>query len=91
MYELVDRAQYPGSEFAVANTLAKWKKLEPDEIDFSKGFSQKVVLRSCSVFNSLPASGDFCHLLITFANSMDPDEQNVRHDLDPNCLTPWWY
>ena len=53
---------YPSSEFVVANTLAKWKKLEPNEIDFSQGFSQKVVSRSCSVFNSLPASGNFCHL-----------------------------
>ena len=25
------------------------------------------------IFNSFPASGDFCHLLITFANSLDPD------------------
>ena len=43
-----------------------------------------------SVFNSLPASGDFCHLLIIFANSLDPDQarQNVGPDLDPNCLTP---
>ena len=32
-------------------------------------------------------------LLITFANSFDPDQarQNVRPDLDPNCLTPGWY
>ena len=32
-------------------------------------------------------------LLITFANSLDPDQvqQNVRPDLDPNCLTPGWY
>ena len=50
------------------------KKLEPNEIDFSQGFSQKVVSRSCSVFNSLPASGNFCNLLITFANSFDPDQ-----------------
>ena len=43
---------YPGSEFVVANTLAKWKKLEPNEVDFSQGFSQKahVVSRSCSEF-----------------------------------------
>ena len=36
-----------------------------------------------------PASGDFCRLLITFANSLDPDQaqQNVGPDLDPNCLT----
>ena len=42
------------------------------------------------VFNSLPTSGDFCHLLITFANRLDPDQAqpNVGPDLDPNCLTP---
>ena len=80
---------YSGSEFVVANTLAKWKKLEPNEIDFSQGFSHKVVSRSCSVFNSLSASSDFCHLLITFANSSDPDQarHNVEPDLNPNCLT----
>ena len=77
---------YPGSEFVVTNTLAKWKKLEPNEMNFSQGFSQKVVSRNCS----LPASGDYCHLLITFANSLDSDQarQNVGPDLDPNCLTP---
>ena len=49
----------------------------------------RVVPRS-SAFNSLPASGNFCHLLITFANNLDPDQarQNVRPDLDPNCLSP---
>ena len=40
------------SEFVVANTLAKSKKLEPDEINFSQG-SQRV--SSYFVFNSLPA------------------------------------
>ena len=90
-YRQIYRA-YPGSEFVVANSLAKWKKLEPNEIDFSQGFGQKVVSRSCSVFNSLPASGDFCHLLITFANSLGLDQarQNVGPVLDPNYLTPWW-
>ena len=31
----------------------------------------------------------FCCLLITFANSLDPDHdrQNFGPDLDPNCLT----
>ena len=76
---------YPGSEFVVANTLAKWKKLEPDEINFSQGFCQKVV--------SFPARGDFCCLLITFVKSLDPDQvrQNVGSDLDPNYLTPRLY
>ena len=62
------------------------KKLEPNEIDFSQGYSQEVV----SVFNSLSASDKFCHLLITFANSLDPDQARhfVGPDLDPNNLTP---
>ena len=40
-------------------------------------------------FNSLLASDDFCHLLITFANFLDPDQdgQNVGPDLEPNRLT----
>ena len=35
------------------------------------------------------ASDDFCCLLITFANSLDPDQaqQNISPDLDSNCLT----
>ena len=45
---------YPGSEFCVANTLAKWKKLEPNEFNFSQGFSHKVST-SCFVLNSLSA------------------------------------
>ena len=83
---------YPCSEFDLANTLAKWKKLEQIEINFIQGLSQKVVSTSCFVFNSLPAKGDFCCLLITFANSLDPDQarQNVRPDLYPNYLTPGW-
>ena len=32
------------------------------------------------------ASGDFCHLLVTFTNSLEPDlENSVSSDLDPNC------
>ena len=44
-------------------------------------------------FNSLPASGEYCHhKVMTFANSMesmDPDQarKNVRPDLDPSCFT----
>ena len=35
------------------------------------------------------ASGNFCHLLMAFANSLDPDQdrQNVDPDLDLNLLT----
>ena len=51
---------------------------------------QKGVSTSRSVINSLPTRGDFCCQLITFANSLDPDQArpNVGPDLDPNCLTP---
>ena len=53
---------YPGSEFIVANTLAKWKMLEPNEINFSQGlkFSQKVVWSSCFFYLT------FCMLGATF-------------------------
>ena len=39
------------------------------------------------MFNSLPTS--VCFLLITFANSLEPDQarQNVEPDLDSNSLT----
>ena len=50
----------------------------------SAEFAHRVV-----TVNSFPTSGDFCHLLISFSNSLDPDQarQNVGPDLDPNCLT----
>ena len=37
--------------------------------------------------DSFHTSSDFCYLLISFANSSDPDQdrQNDGHDLDPNC------
>ena len=39
-------------------------------------------------FSYFHASGDFHRLLITFASSLDPDQdrQNVGPDLDQNCL-----
>ena len=47
------------------------------------------MMQVTSPYYSLPASGDFCHLPITIANSLDPDQsqQNVRPDRYPNCLT----
>ena len=38
--------------------------------------------------NYLPASGKVCRLLISFANSLDPDQvrQNVVPDLGPSCF-----
>ena len=39
--------------------------------------------------NFFLASNNFCNLLITFVNSLDPvqERQNVGPDLDSNCLT----
>ena len=47
-----------------------------------------VILSSCT-FNSFFASNNFCRLLITFANSLDPDQDQhlIGPDLDPNSLT----
>ena len=41
-------------------------------------------------FNAFFGRGDFCRLLITFANSLDPDQdrQKVVPDLDPNDTVP---
>ena len=49
----------------------------------------RVNFKGGNSFNSLPASGDFCHPLITSANSLDPDQdrKNLVPDLDPNRLT----
>ena len=57
------RRAYPGSEFVVASTLA--------EVLARKQYQEG---SCCSVFNRFLASGDFCHLLITFAISLDPDQ-----------------
>ena len=42
-----------GSEFVVAITLAKWEKLYLNEINFSQGFSQKVVSTSFFLYFTL--------------------------------------
>ena len=49
----------------------------------------KVNPPTLACLNSFPASGDFCRLLITFANSLDPDQarQNIGPVLNPNCFT----
>ena len=42
----------------------------------------------------MPCAGSFtAKSLITFENSLDPDKAQhfVGPDLDPNCLTLWWY
>ena len=69
---------------------SRMERLEPSKINLSQDFSQKVVSTSCFVFNFLPNMDDFSCLLITFADSLDPEQarQNVfvRPDLDPICF-----
>ena len=47
-------------------------------------------INSCLI-SSFHASGNFCHLLITFANSLEPEQDwhNVGSGLVPNGLTLW--
>ena len=56
-------------------------------------FNYMVSLEHLILCLLVTTNDDFCHLLITFANSLEPDQawQNVGPDLDPNCLTSWWY
>ena len=66
----------------------------PGTIMFSMWPSVKtlVVALICPCFsNSFFASGDFCRLLIYFANGLDPDQDRpyVGPDLDPSRLTIW--
>ena len=51
--------------------------------------TRNVNLQIYKVFQLFLATGDFCHLLITFANGLDPDQDhpNVGPDMDPNHLT----
>ena len=49
----------------------------------------KIIIKNkkkCHLINSLPASDEFCCLLIIFTNGLDLDQarQNVGPDLDPN-------
>ena len=73
---------------------SQWKKLEPNEINFSQCFSQKVVSTHCFVFNSLPARATFVvcwqAILQTVWTQMRPDKmlgqiwiQTVWH---PDCI-----
>ena len=41
------------------------------------------------IYKTVLTSGNFCCLLITFANSLDPDQirQSVSPDLGPYCFT----
>ena len=52
----------------------------------AKGEMREIKMRYCQFSRECHASSNFCHLLITFENSLDPD-QDQQNDLDPNSLT----
>ena len=56
----------------------------------SQNLSSTAVVIGALRVNSFLASGDFCHLMIIFADSLDPDQDRrcVGPNLDPNRLTP---
>ena len=60
------------------------------KLTLAKVLARKKYQEGVMYLTLLPASDNFCHLQINFANSLDPDlaRQNVGPDLDPNCLTP---
>ena len=55
-------------------------------------FPLRYVWKQCTNKKIINCSKKF-YLLLTFALSLTPDHawQNVRPDLDPNCLSLWWY
>ena len=79
----------PWLRICCSQHFSQMEKLEPNANNFSQGFSQKVVSTSC-YYVHVYARGNFCCLLITFANSLAPDQAQhfVGPDLDPNCLHP---
>ena len=63
---------------------------EKSDVEKYQQMTKKIMKNypACKV-NVFLTRGDFCELLITFANSLDPDQarQYVGPGLDPNCLT----
>ena len=54
--------------------------------DVCQLFSKYNFFKMLSVLNSLFADDDFCHLLITFTNSLDPDQdRHVDPRSGPTC------
>ena len=69
--------------------IAKFRHGPSNDIDLEVCISMfSMFHHSERTSNSFLASGNYCFLLIAFANSLDPDQdrQNVGPDLDPNHL-----
>ena len=68
----------------LVNNRRQKEQLAGKEFNYNVDKNFVFIMRS---FNSFFSSSDFCHLLITFANSLDPDQDRlcVGPDLGPNC------
>ena len=66
--------------------------LKSDSLTILVCFVKKLSEKKKCLLISFLASGNFCHLLKTFAKNLDPDQllQHVSPDLDPNCLIIWY-
>ena len=90
---MLDRFSYFITKAYVVHRLDEIVLLSPHNIclENNGNFPLKIMhyLDLQYVFSYLEQSLPFCRLLITFANSLDPDQdqQNVGPDLDPNRLT----
>ena len=90
----VDKNQNQNGKVVTKEKKANTCNVDPDETShldlrcLQNLFLWSVELKGIT-FNSFPASGNFCCLLITFANSLDPDQaqKNIGPDLDPKYLT----
>ena len=62
-------------------------KCLPNRVNRQCSHSASMCPSEHSPFKLFSASREFWHLLITFVNSLDPDQpwQNVGPDLDPKC------
>ena len=71
--------------FASVSVRIRVAKILFKRSDISDNFENNLLLSfiSIAIFIYFHASGDFCRLLLTFANSLDPDQarQNVGFDL----------
>ena len=54
----------------------------------TKTYELSICLVDHSAFKSVLASDNFCHQLLTFVNSLDPDQnqQNISPDLDSDSV-----
>ena len=59
------------------------------ELSLAKVLSRKYYQEVVQYLTLLSVSGNFCHLLISFANSLDPDQ--AQQYVGPDLYPKWMY